>query len=247
MLTQAGHDVFTPTLTGVGERSHLLKLDINLDTHILDVVNEIRWQELNNVVLVGHSYAGMVVTGVAEKMEKSIASIVMLDAFFPETGEALVDLQPPQVRDSFLAAERNGALAMPPRPAAMFKVNEKDRAWVDVQCTPHPLKCFLQRLTLTRARERIGKKTYIRATGYVSDSFDRAMTNAEQRAGAFTRCRAGTTSCWICRNGWLEYCRKRSNRPCLLRGVGRGCVHPCSPSFRQRAFATPEPFRPKML
>ena len=81
MLTQAGHEVFTPTLTGVGERSHLLKLDINLDTHILDVVNEMRWQELNNVVLVGHSYAGMVVTGVAEKMEKSIASIVMLDAF----------------------------------------------------------------------------------------------------------------------------------------------------------------------
>jgi alpha-beta hydrolase superfamily lysophospholipase len=66
MLTQAGHEVFTPTLTGVGERSHLLKLDINLDTHILDVVNEMRWQELNNVVLVGHSYAGMVVTGVVE-------------------------------------------------------------------------------------------------------------------------------------------------------------------------------------
>ena len=78
-----------------------------------------KWQELNNVVLVGHSYAGMVISGVAEKMEKSIGSFVMLDAFFPETGEALVDLQPPQVRDSFLAAERNGALAMPPRPAAM--------------------------------------------------------------------------------------------------------------------------------
>ena len=62
MLTQAGHEVFTPTLTGVGERSHLLKPDVNPDTHILDVVNEMRWQELNNVVLVGHSYAGMVVT-----------------------------------------------------------------------------------------------------------------------------------------------------------------------------------------
>ena len=117
----------------------------------------------------------MVVTGVAEKMEKSIASIVMLDAFFPETGEALVDLQPPAARDSFLAAERNGALAMPPRPAAMFNVNEKDRAWVDAQCTPHPLKSFLQKLTLTRARQRIGKKTYVRATGYVSEPFDRAL------------------------------------------------------------------------
>jgi hypothetical protein len=77
-----------PTLTDVGERSHLT--DVNLDIHIFDVTNEMRWQELNNVVLVGHSYAGMVVTGVAEKMERSIASIVLLDAFFPETGEALV-------------------------------------------------------------------------------------------------------------------------------------------------------------
>ena len=82
---------------------------------------------------------------------------------------------PPPARDSFLAAERNGALAMPPRPAAMFNVNEKDRAWVDAQCTPHPLKSFLQKLTLTRARERIGKKTYVRATGYVSEPFDRAL------------------------------------------------------------------------
>ena len=72
MLTQAGHEVFTPTLTGVGERSHLLKPDVNLDTHILDVVNEMRWQELNNVVLVGHSYAGMVITGVAEKGRRAI-------------------------------------------------------------------------------------------------------------------------------------------------------------------------------
>jgi hypothetical protein len=121
----------------------------------------------------------MVISGVAEKMEKSIGSFVMLDAFLPETGEALVDLQPPQGRESFLAAERNGALAMPPRAAAMFNVNEKDRAWVDAQCTPHPLKCFLQKLTLTRARELIGKKTYIRATGYASEPFDRAMANAQ--------------------------------------------------------------------
>ena len=80
ILTQAGHEVFAPTLTGVGERSHLLKPDLNLDTHILDVANEIKWQELNNVVLVGHSYAGMVISGVAEKMEKSIGSFMMLDA-----------------------------------------------------------------------------------------------------------------------------------------------------------------------
>jgi pimeloyl-ACP methyl ester carboxylesterase len=181
ILIQAGHEVFTPTLTGVGERSHLLTPDVNLDTHILDIVNEMKWQELKNVVLVGHSYAGMVITGVAEQMEKSITSFVMLDAFFPETGEALVDLQPLSVRDGFLAAQRNGASTVPPRPAVMFNVNENDRAWVDAQCTPHPLKCFLQKLTLTRARERIANKSYIRATGYPSEPFDRALANARAK------------------------------------------------------------------
>jgi pimeloyl-ACP methyl ester carboxylesterase len=127
LLTAKGHEVFAPTLTGVAERSHLLAAGIDLDTHILDVVNEMKWQELNDVVLVGHSYAGMVISGVAEKMEQAIASFVMLDAFFPEDGQRLVDLQPPPVRDAFLTAERGGASAMPPRPAAMFNVNEKDR------------------------------------------------------------------------------------------------------------------------
>jgi thioesterase domain-containing protein len=86
LLTRAGHEVFTPTLTGLAERSHLLTHAINLDTHIFDVVNEMKWQELSNVVLVGHSYGGMVISGVTEKMERAILSFVMLDAFMPENG-----------------------------------------------------------------------------------------------------------------------------------------------------------------
>ena len=113
LLTQSGHEVFTPALTGVGERSHLLTPDINLDTYILDVVNVMKWQELNKVVLVGHSYAGMVISGVAEQLEEAILSFVMLDAFFPETGQALVDLQPPAIRETFLTAARNGASTIP--------------------------------------------------------------------------------------------------------------------------------------
>ena len=109
LLTQSGHEVFAPTLTGVGERSHLLTPDVGLDTHVLDIVNEMKWQELNNVVLVGHSYGGMVISGAAEKMEKAIASIVMLDAFVPEDGQAIVDLQPPAMRETIAAAQRAGA------------------------------------------------------------------------------------------------------------------------------------------
>ena len=165
LLTRAGHDVFAPTLTGLCERSHLLTPAVDLDTHILDIVNELKWQELKEVVIVGHSYGGIVISGVAEKMEKAIASFVMLDAFMPENGQSLVDIWPVAMRDELLAAERGGATTVPPRAAEAFKVNEKDRAWVDAQCTPQPIRCFLQKLTLSGARERIAKKSYIRATG----------------------------------------------------------------------------------
>jgi pimeloyl-ACP methyl ester carboxylesterase len=154
---------------------------IDLETHILDVVNEMKWQELNNVVLVGHSYGGMVISGVDEKMEKAISSFAMLDAFLPENGQAVVDIVSAPMRDGVLAAQRSGATALPTRSAAVFNVNEKDRAWVDAQCTPQPLQSFLQKLTLTGARERIANKTYIRATGYESPYFDLGLATARKR------------------------------------------------------------------
>jgi thioesterase domain-containing protein len=140
-----------------------------------------KWQNLSDVVLVGHSYGGMVISGVAEKMERAILSIVMLDAFMPENGQCVVDLQPSPMRDAVLTAEREGTTSLPPRSAEVFKVNEKDRAWVDTQCTPQPIKCFLQKLTLTGARERIAKKTYIRATVYPSQYFDAGLAKARAK------------------------------------------------------------------
>jgi pimeloyl-ACP methyl ester carboxylesterase len=95
-LRKAGHEVFTPTLTGLGERSHLMNPSINLDTHVADIVNVIKHEELSDIVLVGHSYGGMVVTGVADTLADKIRSLVYLDAFVPESGQALVDLAPPK-------------------------------------------------------------------------------------------------------------------------------------------------------
>ena len=178
LLLRDGHEVFAPTLTGLCERSHLRNPEIRLDTHILDVVNEIKWQGLSDVVLVGHSYGGMVISGVAEAVEKSIAALVFLDAFVPETGQALIDLAAPAVRDGLLAAQREGVTATPPRSAAMFNVNEQDRAWVDAQCTPQPIGCMLGTVTLFGARERIARKTYIRASAYPSAPFDAALAKA---------------------------------------------------------------------
>jgi pimeloyl-ACP methyl ester carboxylesterase len=181
LLTSGGHEVFTPTLTGVGERSHLLNPSIDVDTHILDVVNEMKWQELRDVALVGHSYGGMVISGVAEKMEKAIASLVMLDAFMPEDGQSVLDIYPAEMREAVLAAVRAGATSLPPRAAALFMVNAQDRAWVDAQCTPQPIQCWLQKLALTGARERVGKKTYIRAAGYANPYFDAGLAAARAR------------------------------------------------------------------
>jgi pimeloyl-ACP methyl ester carboxylesterase len=181
LFRNGGHDVFTPTLTGVAERSHLLSPAIDVDTHILDVVNEMKWQELSNAVLLGHSYGGMVISGVAEKMERAIASLVMLDAFMPENGQGVMDIYPPPMREPVQAALRAGATTMPPRSAALFKVNEKDRAWVDAQCTPQPIQTFVQKLTLTGARERIAKRTYIRAAAYVNPYFDAGLASARAK------------------------------------------------------------------
>ena len=90
-----GHEVFTPTLTGVADRSHLLSPQVDLDTHITDVVNLIRWEELSDVVLCGHSYGGCVISGVADRIPDRIGSLVYLDAFVLEDGQSLHDTLPP--------------------------------------------------------------------------------------------------------------------------------------------------------
>ncbi|MGZ3411539.1 MAG: alpha/beta fold hydrolase [Xanthobacteraceae bacterium] len=180
LLRERGHDVFAPTLTGVCESSHLLNPNIDLDTHISDVVNLIKWNELKDVVIVGHSYGGMVISGVAEKAENAIGSFVMLDAFYPDNGKSLVDYAAPPTSDAISEAQAKGAISIPPRSAAMFHVNAKDVAWVDRQCTPQPIKTLTQKLALTGARERIARKAYIRASTYPNGPFDAAKAKAKQ-------------------------------------------------------------------
>ena len=155
-LTAQGHRVFAPTLSGVCERSHLDSPTINLSTHISDVVNEIQWKDLENVVLVGHSYAGMVITGVAEQVAPKIASIVYLDAFVPADGQSLADLHGKVDAAPFTA----------PIPAERFAVNEADRAWVDSKMTPQSTACFTEKLKVTGAYQKIPRKTYIRAKNF---------------------------------------------------------------------------------
>src|ERR1700761_3204519 len=115
-LQLKGHRVFCPTMTGLGERSHLLNKDINVSTHVTDIVNVIRWEDLSDVVLVGHSYGGMVISGVAEQIPDKVSSIVFLDAFMPENGESMLDRTSPIFKDMVQKAMDRGdfALKSPP-------------------------------------------------------------------------------------------------------------------------------------
>ena len=182
-LERRGHRVFTPTLTGLGERAHLLTPSINLDTHIADVVNLIRYEALSNIVLLGHSYGGFVVSGVAEQEEANIAAFVFLDAFVPEDGDSMATIGTEITRNAIQAAAQRGDTTLPPRPAEFFHVNEADRGWVDRLCGPHPIGTFIQPVTLTGARERIGSKTYIRAAAYPNPVFDAHAAKLTARQG----------------------------------------------------------------
>ncbi len=139
LLEKQGHKVFTPTLTGLGERSHLLRAGINVSTHVTDVVNVLKWEGLTDVVLCGHSYGGLVVSGVAEQAADKIGSIVFLDAFVPDNGDSMAELTNQAVRDQLKTATERGDLGVPARSAAAFLVNEKDQAWVDAMCVPQPI------------------------------------------------------------------------------------------------------------
>jgi pimeloyl-ACP methyl ester carboxylesterase len=181
LLVKAGHRVFAPTLTGLGERSHLLRADINLSTHIADIVNVLKWEQLSDVVLCGHSYGGFVVSGVVEKMSGAITSIVFVDAFVPENDDTVMKSASPATREHVNEVVSRGGTMVGPVPAAVFQVNEKDRAWVDALCTPHPMATFFEKIVLTGARERIAKKLYVRACGYESLSFDAALEKVRGR------------------------------------------------------------------
>jgi pimeloyl-ACP methyl ester carboxylesterase len=172
-LTARGRYVVTPTLSGLGERSHLASDAINLSTHIDDVVNDIKWKDLDHVVLVGHSYGGMVITGVAERMVERIAAIVYLDAVIPSDGQSMSMLR------AATATPYPTPMAPPP-PVANFKLNEKDVAWVTSKLTPHPTKCFTETLRVTNAYDRVHDKVYIRAPSFPQPGFD----------AAYQRCRA---------------------------------------------------------
>jgi pimeloyl-ACP methyl ester carboxylesterase len=153
-LRAAGHDVYTPTLTGLGERSHLVSADIDLDTHITDVVNVLHYEDLHDAILVGHSYGGMVITGTADRAADRVGRLVYLDAANPANGQSLVDNAGEfiTVIRPFGKVVDGVELVLFPSPdaGALYGVTDaEDSAWMAGRLTPHPWKCFEQPLRLS--------------------------------------------------------------------------------------------------
>ncbi len=183
LLQAQGHEVFTPTHTGVADRSHLASSSVNLDTHITDVANLLRWEELSDVILVGHSYGGCVISGVADRETDRIAALVYLDAFVLENGQCLNDMIPQDVRAERIAQakEVGEGWNLPPISAEEFNVNPKDGDWVNRQSTWQSLACFEQPLRLTGALDRIKNVTYIWASDWSPSPFPQCYEKAKAK------------------------------------------------------------------
>jgi pimeloyl-ACP methyl ester carboxylesterase len=174
-LEGQGCKVFVPTLTGLGERSHLLSKDVGLETHATDVVNLVRWESLEGVCLVAHSYAGWPCGAALDQIGDAVASVVWLDAFKPENGRALIELVAGSARQAYADAAARGELGMPlPTELSTASVNARDEAFVRAKLTPQPIATYVQTLRYGGGLERIAKKTYVRLPGFANPSFDRA-------------------------------------------------------------------------
>jgi pimeloyl-ACP methyl ester carboxylesterase len=156
-LRSQGHRVLALTLTGIAERAHLLHAGVNLQTHIVDVVSELAAHDVSDAVLVGHSYGGMVITGVADRVPERVDALVFLDALVPHDGESCWHLVNDEERQWYLDVDDTG-YGVPPMP------------FFDPRATAHPLASFLQRITLTGDLDRFRRRDFVYALKWPGDS-----------------------------------------------------------------------------
>ena len=189
LLRAVGHEVHTPTLTGLGERVHLAHPCVDLDTHITDIVNVLAYEELVDVILVGASYGGMVITGVADGVSERLAHLVYVDAFVPEDGESLVDVvgRTSEVAQRWLRVEESGEWQIPPPPD-------------DPRCVPHPLGTALQPISLSSKEAGRIPTTFIRCTGSDAggqvDSLEASAERAKSRGWRYRELASAHSAYW---------------------------------------------------
>jgi pimeloyl-ACP methyl ester carboxylesterase len=183
LLRAAGHEVYTPTLTGLGERSHLINPQINLDTHIQDITNVLEYEDLQNVILVGHSYGGMVISGVADRVGSRLTQLVYLDAFLPENGKCMVDYVPDAPLDEWVKTNGAGwrlSATWAGTLSEMFGVTDSvDLAWITPRIGDQPYKTGTQPIQLATEPAKSLQRTFIQTT--TAPFFAEAAARAKQQ------------------------------------------------------------------
>ena len=162
LMQAAGHRLLTPSYTGLGERSHLANPSIDLDTHIEDILSVIKYEDLRDIVLVGHSYGGMVATGVADRARDKVTQLIYIDAFVPGDGQSLFDLNEPGRASSQEAAKNGDGWCVPPMQTPP-DTSAADIEWLSPRRGPMPIKCFEIRLKLQNGPLTL-PRSYIYAT-----------------------------------------------------------------------------------
>jgi pimeloyl-ACP methyl ester carboxylesterase len=160
LLREAGHEVCAPTLTGLGERRHLLTRGTDLALHIRDIVNVLEFETLQDVILVGHSYGGMVITGVAEAIPERLQRLVYIDAFTPRDGQSAFDLRP-DIRDRWSGRIQDGWLIPANDPARFGVTDEADLAWMRALQVRMPLLTHSQPLSAPEHRAQHLPRSYL--------------------------------------------------------------------------------------
>jgi pimeloyl-ACP methyl ester carboxylesterase len=185
ILRAQGHAVFTPTQTGLGERAHLLSRDITLDTFVQDVVAVLENEELEDAVLVGHSFGGIGITGAADRVRERVRGLIYLDSVIPQNGCSALDLSTAEVAAERrrLAAENGGLSVAPPEPAVYGVPPGPDADWVRRRLTPHPFGALDSRLTLANPPGNGLPCTYVFCTDPVYASLARHRDFARAQPG----------------------------------------------------------------
>jgi pimeloyl-ACP methyl ester carboxylesterase len=165
LMQKAGHRLVTPTYTGLGERAHLAHPAIDLETHIADMLNVIKYEDLRDFVLIGHSYGGMVATGVADRARDKVKHLIYIDAFVPADGQSLLDFLPASEQRRMREGAQSGdGWRVPPNPTPADTPPE-DVAWLNERRVHTPLKCFEAKLKLEKGPLTM-PRSYIYATRF---------------------------------------------------------------------------------
>ncbi|MCO6005299.1 alpha/beta hydrolase [Actinoallomurus purpureus] len=188
-LTSAGHRVLAPSLTGHGDKAHLLSPEVGLDTHVGDIVTLITEEDLTEVVLVGHSYAGLVISSVANQVPDRIAHLVYLDAMVPEDGESAADVMPLTQVMIDLAAKSDGGWRVPPPElppsSGLFGVTDPvDVAWLRTMLSDQSVRCLQQPVRLDNPALNVIPRTHIHCVAGVPEGYERRSVPAIQPNGS---------------------------------------------------------------